>query len=509
MKRPALLLVAALLILSVALISYRILWLKYPIFPVAPEKVWQLSMDAHVKGGEKETTVMIGLPSRQKGLLVVTEDIHPGTLNFNLLRDGPNQVGVWSGHIGPRGEVIRYSSSIQVKPERLLKIKPPKLGPYPSNIGETEQKLARRLVAKWDPLPPTDRLQSIAAALNGSWGTPAPDAQELQAWSAFQNKQGRVIASLVLLRAAGLTAQVVEGLPLAETVTNTTVTWIEVWTGQDWETLHPEKGEVYQKPISLLPLTTGGYPAARTLHGELSQIRWTLSRQIINQWRVQFERIMRSDRWLDRWSLFRLPEEFQTTFRILMLVPIGALMICLLRNIVGFPTFGIFLPVLMALAFRNTGLAYGLGIFWGVVLIGYAVRRWIDRLRLLLVPRLSVILTLVIVCITIFALIGNKLDLREFMAVGLLPFVILTMTIERFFVIIEEVGLREGLWTAVGSAGVAVITYWILQLEPLQLTFFVYPELLFAVAAVQVLVGRYTGYRLLELFRFRGFWSSR
>jgi len=228
-----------------------------------------------------------------------------------------------------------------------------------------------------------------------------------------------------------------------------------------------------------------------------------LSQQVIAQWRMHFERIMRSDRWLDRWSLFRLPEEFQTTFRILMLVPIGALMICLLRNIVGFPTFGIFLPVLMALAFRNTGLAYGLGIFWGVVLIGYVIRRWIDKLRLLLVPRLSVILTLVIVCITIFALIGNKLDLREFMAVGLLPFVILTMTIERFFVIIEEAGVREGLWMAAGSAGVAVITYKILQFEPLQLTFFVYPELLFAVAAIQVLVGRYTGYRLLEIFRFR------
>jgi hypothetical protein len=317
-----------------------------------------------------------------------------------------------------------------------------------------------------------------------------------------------VTAFLVLLRAAGLPAQVVEGLPLAESITGSTLTWIEVWTGQEWESLQPERGEIYQQPVPLLPLTTNGLPAVRVINGELSEVRWTLNREIINQWRMQFERIMRSDRFLDRWSLFRLPEEYQRTFRILILVPIGALMICLLRNIVGFPTFGVFLPVLMALAFRNTGLGYGLGIFWGVVLIGYLVRRWIDKLRLLLVPRLSVILTLVIICITVFALLGNKFGLREFMAVGLLPFVILTMTIERFFVIVEEAGAREGLLTATGSAGVAVITYGILQLEPLQLTFFVYPELLFAVAAVQVLLGRYTGYRLLELLRFRKFWRS-
>ena len=53
MKRPALLLAVALLVLSFALISYRILWLKYPILPAAPERVWQLSMDASIQGWRK------------------------------------------------------------------------------------------------------------------------------------------------------------------------------------------------------------------------------------------------------------------------------------------------------------------------------------------------------------------------------------------------------------------------------------------------------------------------
>jgi hypothetical protein len=36
----------------------------------------------------------------------------------------------------------------------------------------------------------------------------------------------------------------------------------------------------------------------------------------------------------------------------------------------------------------------------------------------------------------------------------------------------------------------------------------VYPELLLAVAAFQILVGRYTGYRLSEYLRFRTFRRS-
>jgi len=206
---------------------------------------------------------------------------------------------------------------------------------------------------------------------------------------------------------------------------------------------------------------------------------------------------------LDRWSLLRIPPEFQGTFRILLLVPMGTLVVSILRNLIGLPTFGIFMPVLMALAFRNTGLVYGLGIFAGVILIGYSMRCAIDRLHLLLVPRLSVILTVVIACFTVLALIGNRLGVREFMAVGLLPFVILTMTIERFFIIVEEKGVREGLVTAAGSAAVAAATHEIITNRILQSAFFAYPELLLTIAALQVLLGRYTGYRLSEFIRFR------
>jgi hypothetical protein len=59
--------------------------------------------------------------------------------------------------------------------------------------------------------------------------------------------------------------------------------------------------------------------------------------------------------------------------------------------------------------------------------------------------------------------------------------------------------------TTLGSAAVSVITYLIIQWEVLQITFFVYPELLLFVMGLQILAGRYTGYRLSELIRFRSF----
>ena len=138
-----------------------------------------------------------------------------------------------------------------------------------------------------------------------------------------------------------------------------------------------------------------------------------------------------------------------------------------------------------------------------MIAIGYLFRRVVNQLRLLLVPRLSVLLSIVIACIFLFAMVGNLYDLRQLMAVGLLPIVILTMMIERFFIVTEEAGLRESLTTAFSTVLVATMTYAIINFEPLQLRFYVFPELISAVAAFQVLVGRYTGARLSEISRFK------
>ncbi len=504
MKRPALWLALFLFLLTAALLSYRIVWLGYPVFPTAPGRTWELTINTRVNSDTGEAKVLLGLPTENPGRMVVEERFSSGALSLSLIREGPNRVGVWSGPVEREGEEVVYRATILIRPRRTPPEPPPVIGPYPDRFTRKEITLAEHLAERWKKLPPSDLIQAIAATARGEWRNPPPEMKDLDSWKVLSRTYGREESLLLLMRAANLPAQLVEGLQFAESIQNQPLTWVECWNGKKREIILPEKGEVVSDAATYLPLTVGGIPAFRVSTGGRADIRWSLNRQVFSRWSFHWERIRRSHRFLDQWSLFRLPPEFQRTFRILLLVPIGTLIIGFLRNMIGFPTFGIFMPMLMALAFRSTGLAYGLSIFGGVLLVGYAVRRGLDKLRLLLVPRMSIILTLVIACFTFIALVGNKFSMREFMAVGLLPFVILTMVIERFFVLVEEAGIKEGVKTAAGSAAVSVIAYGIISWEPLQLTFFVYPELLAAVAAVQILLGRYTGYRLSELFRFRG-----
>lgn len=507
MKHKALYLSAILFFCTAALVGYRVVALHYPLFPSAKVKAWRLvaALQLVPAAAGKRVAVQIALPQNRPDQSVIDERFISGDMEVNLLTEREGRFSRWTGVIDNKEEYIGYEATVVIRQRPgESEPQPPPVAP-PASLTDQEKSLLSSLAAPFSALPADRKRAALTGAAAGQWRGLHPPQAVLAAWEIFRQKYGPARSLVFLLQAAGLPARNVTGLMLTEGIVSKPVEWPEVWTGQRWESLDPETGNSYPGREKPLALTYGAQPAIELTDVEIREARWTLSRQIVSPWRMHLEPALHADYFLNRWSLFSLPPEFQDTFRIILLVPIGALMICFLRNVVGFPTFGIFMPVLMALAFRNTGLLYGLAIFAGVVFIGFLARSRINSLRLLLVPRLAAILTLVVICFLILSLIGNRLGLRNMMAVGLLPFVILTMTIERFYILIEESGVKEALITAAGSAAVAILTYGVLQWERLQLLFFVYPELLLSIAALQILLGRYTGYRLSEYIRFRAF----
>jgi hypothetical protein len=179
-------------------------------------------------------------------------------------------------------------------------------------------------------------------------------------------------------------------------------------------------------------------------------------------------------------SLYRLPVPSQSALRVLLLLPIGALFVALFRNVVGVPTYGTFMPVLIALALRGFSLG-------------------------LMVPRLSILLCLVVLTVVGLALLGQDTGSREFFAGLVFPIVILTMLVERFSITIAEEGLREALVQAGFSVLVAVAIYPVFRSGRAEYLMFSFPELVIAVMGVLVLIGGYTGFRVSDLIRFRAF----
>ena len=214
------------------------------------------------------------------------------------------------------------------------------------------------------------------------------------------------------------------------------------------------------------------------------------------------------DTFLLEFSLFSLPQHAQSVYHVLLTVPLGALLIVLIRNVVGFRTFGTFMPVLIALAFRETGLAWGVGLFVLILSLGLAVRFYLETLQLLLVPRLAAMLICVVLLMALLSVAGQRLGLYQGLAVALFPMVILTLTVERMALTWEELGAAEALSQAAGSLAVAVLGHAVMSNAWLNHLVFVFPESLLLVLAAVLLLGRYTGYRLTELWRFRAVWRD-
>jgi hypothetical protein len=203
------------------------------------------------------------------------------------------------------------------------------------------------------------------------------------------------------------------------------------------------------------------------------------------------------------YSFLKLPLATQRVFQVLVLVPIGALIISILHQMIGLKTFGTFTPILISLAFRQTGLIGGLPLFVLVVIIGLLFRGYLNRLQLLIVPRLAAILTATVLVVGLLAVVMENLDINFGLSVSLFPIVILAMTIERAALMWEESGATETIIAGLGTVLAAVIGYYCLINDYVEHWAFVFPELLLLVLGVNILVGRYNGYKLIEYFRFR------
>ena len=203
------------------------------------------------------------------------------------------------------------------------------------------------------------------------------------------------------------------------------------------------------------------------------------------------------------YSLFSLPVQTQAVYRILLLVPVGAFLLVIFRNIVGIKTFGTFMPVLIALAFRETKLLWGVILFSTVIGLGLSIRLYLERLKLLVVPRLSSVLFVVVLLMALLSILTNKLGLERGLSIALFPMVILTMTIERMSIVWEERGAAEAFQQGIGSIVAAALAHFIMTIKYVEHLTFVFPELLLVLLAGTLLLGRYYGYRMLELRRFK------
>jgi hypothetical protein len=330
-----------------------------------------------------------------------------------------------------------------------------------------------------------------------------PDENTALFLAAGRSAGQRVEIAVSLLVAGDIPARAAYGLVLEEGERHAQfLPVLEVWDDDSWLWFNPATGEE-GLPRNLLIWWDGDNPLIEVVGGSNPEVQISTWRHSVDALELAERRAEAEHSRILDLSLLRLPIQIQAVYQILLLVPIGAFIMVLLRNVIGVKTFGTFMPILVALAFRETRLLAGLVLFILVVALGMVFRFLLDRLRLLLVPRLAAVLVLVVLSLLGVSILSHQLDLEVGLSVALFPIVILTMVIERMSIVWEEVGPAEAVKQGIGTLVVAALADLVMSLDGVEFLVFVFPEILLLLLAVILLLGRYSGYRLLELVRFR------
>ena len=497
MNRPTYLLSIILVVLGLTLSAYKVQRYGVNIFPKPSADTWRIEARIKVPKSSGSVRVEMATPSSKFGAKVLEERFRSQELPGLILAKENQRKIVWSGRKKKKGsEYLSYTVTMQTGVERgsvsrkILSLKP-STGEL---VTEVEAKSARNLIRNISrsKLKPLERVQRIIDCVSSGRCGDVPDKfSRLRSSSELKAKS---IAAL--LSDAGFPSIAASGFYADQAQLDAKFSfWIYTKVSGSWE-VFPLGALLSLDKLIFWDFLIGD--SASPLNLKHSLIPVVESGQGSSDEEANFDSL--------EWrmlSLESVPVSLQATYQLMLLIPFGALVICFVRTVIGLPTIGTFMPILIALSFRDTGLSWGMLLFLMIVTLGLIVRFSLTYLRLLLVPRLSSVLIIVILLMLVLSRVSFEFGFFQGLTITLFPIVIITMFIERLCLVWEEVGVAQVLTLFGGSMIAATLAYLTMNIPIISYWVFVFPEITLVVLALILLVGRYTGYRFSEIYRFR------
>ncbi len=491
------------LLISIAMgiIAYKVNVLGFPLFSEEKRSVWSIEAKVTFKGTKENAFISLALPDEQKGMSIHNESASSPNYGYTKAQRDGYRRGEWAKRKVTGKQTLYYSIDVI--------------------MDESHVPLERREYKKNSRIEASNIIvQAADVVMQDAYEHSADDASMTASIIAAFNQQddSQAIEMLkrkfihsdkelrdliaILLEEKKVNIRRVGALELIDGQKNIGLKpMLEVYDDEQWQLFDIHKGKV-DKTDRLFIWQRGSVSLLDAEGVKDSAVHFSVTESVLparNVALLQDESDQVS--FLD-FSLFILPNEAQNTFKRLLLIPIGALVIVLLRVFIGIKTSGTFMPVLLAMAFMQTELVPGVVMFLVIVSVGLIVRSYFSNLNLLLVARISAVLIIVVGIMALVAILTYKLGIQDAVSITFFPMIILAWTIERMSIIWEEEGAAEVLLQGSGSLFAAIIAYVAMANEVMQFWTYTFPEVLLAVLGLIILIGRYSGYRLNELYRF-------
>ena len=495
-------LITLLVVAGVLITGYQIFVLGIPVTEDETEDLWNIDAKIEFQASPREPVkLQMFVPPLVQDYVSLHESFISNNYGVNVNRVDGNRIVTWSARRANGNQTLYYRLALT---KRYSGEQPKPKGPIfrDSQIVEGAEKIAAEALLAPIRQHSADVETFISEAIKRVNNTNDDNVRLLLGGDASAENKARVVD--LLLSIAHVPLERVHTIRLASDQVQTPELWLRSFNGQNWLYFSPHTGQ-QGLPADRLIWWFGDSPLISLEGGRKAQVTFTLNNNEINAIRLAQRADETTDASLLEYSLYGLPLQTQQTYQIMIMIPLGVLVILILRNLGGLQTLGTFTPVLIALAFRETQLGFGIALFTVITAMGLMLRSYLEHLKLQMLPRLSVVLTFVVVLIAVISLLSHKLGLERGLSVALFPMVILTMTIERLSITWEERGGTHAFKVAIGTLIAATLAHLLMSIEELTYFVFTFPAVLLVLVGFMLAMGRYRGYRLTELFRFKAF----
>lgn len=489
-----------LIILGALIMAFKVVRLGYPLLPDMESVAWSLQARVQLEPETGAVRASLLLPARPSGFSIAQENFISRGFGLTLEEQELSRQADWAIRRLRGPKTLYYRALIIPDTRRHSYASRPD---YPE-IPRLEEPFATALKDIVDKV----RLESadtdtFAAAMLARLTGAEPDENMDLFLADVDSSEDRIRLAQTLLAGAHIPTLQLHGLRLSKDVQRARIeTLLAVFNGDDWLVFNPGTGQ-RGLPVDFFIWWTGERELLTVKGARLEDLQISTRERIKSTLELAQQRAELQNSRVRFITTLQLPIQTQAVYEVLLLIPFGILVIVLLRNFVGFSAFGTFAPVLIALAFRETELLQGVVLFILIVSLGLFFRFYLERLRLLLVPRLAAVVTIVVLLMTAISIISHQLGMETGLSVSLFPMVIISMVIERMSVVWEERGAFTAIREGIGSLAMAALAYLAMSIDVLAYWVTVYPEINLIVLGLIIALGRYTGFRLLELRRFR------
>ena len=507
---------AFLVTLGVALVVFRVVGLGFPILPDDKIESWHVEIKYSIQPGtssaEAPVNVRLFLPQTTRGYAIVDENFITNSygLTTAVMPKTQNRVAEWTRKKDSKARQFYYRA-ILYKSQAVTDG-----GEKPVVAVNTLQYGTPAFNEQADKDVVYGELREIIEELNNKFSAPEKmilglhqtilnnqDSPRIKLFKDYFEPQSTAHLMVQILRHAGMPIRVANGVELHNNQHHVNLEQrLELFKDGSWHGYNP-KSQKFDDNADWMVWWVGSAPIVQAENATVTETNVSYKRHVESQLTEAIWKGSPVKELAYKFSVFSLPVEVQLLFVSLFMLPLGALVVAIIRQMIGIVTFGTFMPVLVALALRETMLVPGLMMFGFIIFLGTITRGYLSHLQLLMVPRLTAILVVVVGCIYLLSILAFMTGMQSGLSMSLFPIVILTMMIERVSITIEESGLRDAMVASAGSLFVAVVSYFVMTNHYVIYWISTFPELLLIVLAACLLLGRYNGYKLMEYYRFR------